>query len=235
MGMESLFSLSRLWDWFGRWRRISELRTTAQSNGWTYVKQDAGLLDMSARFPFDMGKYKMQTRGLQAVGLRDLVRRAQHSVRGTTDGMPFGAFEYNFTVWEETDNIPLPRTDHYVIAWVATPPSQRWLEVHRLEDSLTNKLARATVGLGDIQLESDAFNRRFKVDTDDSRFAYDVLNPRVMQDMLIEHRQWRPLRFENSIVMTWEHREIGADAIDPLVDFLVDKVRRVPEYAWGKR
>lgn len=67
-------------------------------------------------------------------------------------------------------------------------------------------LARAAGALGvggaDIQLESDEFNRWFRVIAADRRIAFDVLHPRVMQlllDALPVH--WR---LDGDAIVSWE-------------------------------
>jgi len=50
-------------------------------------------------------------------------------------------------------------------------------------------------------LESEEFNRAFKIKTAQNKFAYDVLHPRMMEWMLADQRAIRfPFRFERS---TW--------------------------------
>ena len=89
-----------------------------------------------------------------------------------------GEFEYET---EDSDG----DTDHHQFSFVLvhlpfTTPS---LELRR--ENLFDKLA-AAIGFDDIDFESDEFSRRYHVVSDDKRFAYDVLHPRMLAFLLDE-------------------------------------------------
>jgi len=75
---------------------------------------------------------------------------------------------------------------------------------------------KGTFGFDDIDFESDEFSRKFFVQSSDRKFAYDVLNPRMMEMLLKEsppmidiengalclsdgHRSWSPQRFKSEL------------------------------------
>ncbi|MGH3995080.1 MAG: DUF3137 domain-containing protein, partial [Pseudonocardiaceae bacterium] len=99
----------------------------------------------------------------------------------------------------------------------------------RLQVSPQGVEAWLVPGLPDVDLESEAFNRRFRVQAGDRRYAMDVLNPRTMQTMLsVPPLTWRidgsdliafgpPTGDPDEIVRRLEAAVAIADNIPPFV------------------
>lgn len=103
-----------------------------------------------------------------------------------------------------------------------------WLQVYP-----ENLLTRA---LGDITFESDDFNRRFRVLAQDTRFAYDVLNPQNMARMLMDPRYAEfPFRFDGEWLWTWQFEDLGPTLIEDRLRFLADTLAAVPTFVWSPR
>jgi hypothetical protein len=89
------------------------------------------------------------------------------------------------------------------------------------------------VGRKDLQLESEEFNKRFRIECDDNKFAYDGLHPRTMQWMLGDQRfEDQPFRFERNNLLCFRRGKLQAGHIDGDANFLCDIVERVPEFVW---
>jgi len=85
-----------------------------------------------------------------------------------------------------------------LVVGVSTPGARPTLEITK--EGLGQRFLGA-IGFKDLQLESEEFNRAFKIKTAQNKFAYDVLHPRMMEWMLADQRAIRfPFRFERS---TW--------------------------------
>lgn len=106
-------------------------------------------------------------------------RRARNLVSGTYRGHTVRCFDY----WYTEGSGQYGGTHHETVAIVVSPVRLRPMLV-RPEDA--SDRFRALVDGPDIDLESDAFDRRYYVWCRDRRFAYDILHPRAMGLLLTE-------------------------------------------------
>jgi hypothetical protein len=148
-------------------KRRQKLMAYAASRGWSYRAEDPALAVRWNAAPFGQGDR----------------RRATNVVLGQDRNRPFVAFDYRFETESNDGNGNRTTTTHrYAVVALALPTFLPGLEV--TPDNVLSRAASA-MGLGhDINLESDDFNRRFRVSSGDPKFASDVLGPRTMQALL---------------------------------------------------
>ncbi|WP_164912741.1 DUF3137 domain-containing protein [Mycobacteroides franklinii] len=197
-----------------RQRRLAWLSSFASSRGWSFTESEPGLVRVSSHAPFGLGHS----------------RSATDVIRGAIGGVPFVSFTYTYETGDSSDNSETTHTA--MVTCVRTPPSPNMLMV-TLEDSLAGLMD--AIGLGDLKLESEDFNRRFHIRTNNDRFAYDVLNPTTMHRMLTDRRFQLPMSFENSNLLTWRWEALKPEWVEPHVRYLIDILRAVPGYAWERR
>lgn len=119
--------------------------------------------------------------------------------------------------------------NRFVVA-LSTPAPRPTLEVGR--EGLGRKLL-GFVGVRDLQLESEEFNKTFLIRTEDDKFAYDVLHPRMMEWMLSDERALRTsFRFERGDLLTWDREKIDLPKVQWMLDYLCDVLDRVPGFVW---
>lgn len=82
----------------------------------------------------------------------------------------------------------------------------------------------------EIRFESDEFSRKFRVLSEDRKFAYDVCHPRMME-WLLPIRRWRIEIAEGHVIVTSGRRWTPAEFSGAL-DVLVEFVERIPEFVW---
>ena len=138
----------------------------ATQHGWDYRGiDDTGLAMRWSVRPFGIG----------------YDRRAAQVVSGATGGRSFVAFDYTYTAdLPRTDGTPDKVTVRHRITVLPLPGPLPAMEITR-EDALS-RVRSALVD--DLDLESDAFNRRFRVQCADRKVATDVLHPRTMEALL---------------------------------------------------
>ena len=148
-------------------RRNLELARLADEHGFTYVEDD---LFLSARLPFKIFRLGNRT-------------QVENTMLGQTrDGFPVRIFD--LAVWEEKqteDGTSESRHRFLTCCLVETDHSFPHLVVQ--PDTLATRLLEK-VGMPSIDLESEAFNRRFLVTCEDERFARMFLDPQMMELML---------------------------------------------------
>lgn len=188
--------------------RRRALRTWADRNGLHYARLD--LTGQRLWRPFRL------------FGMGD-ERGVENVVTGTLDGRPVELFDYWYKVVEEdrrhrrasrgltltlgTTQGRRERTYRFTCAVAEAPGAANWPHLSIAPESWRTKLADKA-GFRDIEFESDAFNRMFDVRCDDRRFAFDVLDARLMQWLLLtEGRYEFELRDQDILCV--------ADELDP--------------------
>jgi len=141
-------------------------------------------------------------------------RVAKNTLTGTVElfgrrcDLVAGDFRYKVTSGSGKDR----RTTTYRFSYlIAHPPWQTPPLLIRPE-GVWDKL-KGAIGFDDIDFESDEFSRKFYVQSNDRKFAYDVLHPQMMELLLAERPpmidiedgalclsggrgRWEPERFE---------------------------------------
>ena len=142
-------------------KRHERFRAWALRNRWTYAESERALVDISRGQPFGQGSS----------------RRAIEVLRGTYDSRPALSFTYQWTTGSGKN-----RTTHHAhIVGLALPTYLPTVEV--TPEGLGARLAKL-VGAQDVQFESEAFNRAYRVAATDQRTGHAILHPRLMERLL---------------------------------------------------
>lgn len=187
----------------------------AQSHGWTWVAEDDTWVDRWSGPPFDQGDH----------------RRAKNVLQGQRDGRPIAAFDYSYqTHSTDSKGNRTTSTHRYAVCAVGMPT-----QLPRLEVTHENVLTRAgrALGFADIELESEDFNRKFRVSCPDRKFATDVLHPRQM-DMLLQKGvvAWR---MEGSDLLCWDDGQHSPAQVLERLSLLDDILDGIPSFVWRDR
>lgn len=143
------------------------LERLAAENGFTYVEDD---LFLSTRLPFQTFR----------LGNRSMV---ENTLLGETrDGCPVRIFD--LALWDEkqTQN-GTSESRHRFLTCCLVETNHSFPHLVVQPDTLATKLLEK-VGMPSIDLESEAFNRRFMVTCEDERFARMFLDPQMMELLL---------------------------------------------------
>jgi hypothetical protein len=156
--------------WYAQYRakmaRIKAVAALGRSVGFTFSAEDP---DFIVSKPFDLFS-------------RGEGRAVELVLSGTHDGIPIRLFDYWY--YDETSDGRGNRSRHYhrftcALATIpaACPPFQLGHEnfLTRLGDH---------IGLKDVELEYDEFNRTFRVKCDDQKFAFSLLDAQMMEWLL---------------------------------------------------
>jgi hypothetical protein len=109
-------------------------------------------------------------------------RRVELVISGTHDGLPMRMFDYWYYDQNSDGRGGRSRSYHRFTCALATIPAAcpRLRVGH--EDFLTR--LGDHLGLRDVELEYDDFNRRFRVKCDDQKFAFSLLDGKMMEWLL---------------------------------------------------
>ncbi|MCA1824086.1 MAG: DUF3137 domain-containing protein [Mycobacteriales bacterium] len=192
-------------------RRRVALKQLAAAKGWAYRPYDPSLTSRWVGRPFGEG----------------FDRQAANVVSGVVRGLDLVAFDYRYK--ERTTDAQghsTTTTHRYAVCALHLPTILP--EIHVTTENVLTRLGNA-VGFEDIELESDAFNRRFRVQSRDRKFACDVLTPRTMEALLANPLEFR---LELSDVVTWWDGRLQPLEILRRAATLARVVDGVPEFVW---
>ena len=170
----AVFAGLALWGVKRNKKRQSELEQFAASAGWQYVARDDQLAFQWQRPPFNQG----------------FDHRAINVLRGAFAERQLVAFDYSYKE-RTTDGKgnSSSTTYHFAVCALALPAALPYLEVG--PESVFARIGNV-IGCHDIEIESEDFNRKFTVHSDDPKFASDVLSPRLAQTLLsLPPYHWR--------------------------------------------
>lgn len=189
--------------------RVKVTKEWAARIGWTYVGSDPSLVGRWRGRPFDIGRS----------------RRTSEVVTGTFQGRQAVSFVYRYTTGSGKNR---STTTHHVVA-ISLPAYLPTLEL--TNEGLGAKVAK-TFGGQDLEFESEAFNRRWRVEARDAKFAHDVIHPRLMERLLRPDAVGLDLRIEGSDILCWKLGGSDLDAVAGRLAVMSAVADAVPRYIW---
>jgi hypothetical protein len=198
--------------WKREQKRRALLAEWAAANRWTLVDADDQWCSRWQGNPFGEGDH----------------RRARNVLSGAWKGKSFVSFDYSYQTHSSNGKGgSSTQTHRYAVSAVALPTYLPRLEV--TTETLLTRFGNA-VGLCDIELESEDFNRAFRVHANDPKFASDVLTARTMQLLLGRpHVSWR---IEGSDIVSWQAGEQEPAAVNAAVETMLAVVAGIPSFVW---
>ena len=194
-------------------QRRALLAQFATARGWSYERQRdewAGYWNVT---PFGYGTD----------------RSAENVMTGQLGQVPFVAFDYSYKTSSTNSKGHRTTTTHeFVVVGVQLPAVLPSLCV--TPENVLTRLGNA-MGFDDVELESEDFNRRFRVSAGVPKFAYDVLHARMMEMLLTAPRpSWR---IEGQWLLTWDNGKAKPADILADLDLASRIVAGIPSYVWA--
>lgn len=192
-------------------KRKDLLFTWANNSGYQYVVEDDSMCGRWNGDPFGEGDH----------------RRAQNVITGTAKA-PFSAFDYTYQTHSSDGRGGRSTTNHHYCVTALQMPAY----LPMLQVTPENALTRIghTFGLDDIDLESEDFNRKFRVHANDRKFASDCLTPQTMQALLA-----RPAgcwRINGTDILMWTEGRMSPTSVLQDLATLQLVVDGIPSFVW---
>jgi hypothetical protein len=186
----------------------------AAEHGWTYTPRDDTWVHRFEGMPFGRGSS----------------RRATHVLRGSFAGRDMVAFHYRYLTRSHNGQQQTTQTHRFTVVALRLPA-----HVPTLELTGENVLTRigSALGLADVELESEDFNRRYRVTADDRRFVYDVLHPRTMEQLCASPTV--NLRLCGADALLWDTGFADPEQLPAMLAPLAQLVDGIPSYVWSDR
>ncbi|MFH0965877.1 MAG: hypothetical protein V2A58_17910 [Planctomycetota bacterium] len=188
-------------------KRRKELEGWARSRGLRFdPSKDSG---MDCRY----GSFKCLQQGSE--------RYAYNVMTGKHAGLGVTAFDYHYTTGSGKN-----RSDHYFSAAIVR--SGLPLKLLRIRpEGFLDKVGEF-FGLDDIDFESAEFSRTFHVTSPDKRWAYAVIDQRMMEYLIAAPRFSLELAVMD--VIAWRERRFRPADFDAAIGVIEGMLRRLPEY-----
>jgi hypothetical protein len=207
----ALFAYLGYLNWQQEQRRQQLLFGWATTNNYSYAQEDDSLCVEWAGPPFGLGDHQ----------------RATNAIRGQAKE-PFVAFDYSYQTHSNTSRSgQTTETHRFHVVAVQLPGVLPMVQV--TPENLLTKVGNA-FGLTDIELESEDFNRRFRVHSDNPKFASDVLSPRTMTALLaLPPAMWR---IAGNSILTWSPGRLQPSTVTSALSMLQTIVDGIPSFVW---
>lgn len=189
------------------------LSTFAQQHGWSYVDADNSYCSRWDGHPFGQGHS----------------RKAQNIMTGSYNGHDVVAFDYQYAESTTNGQGQTSDTTYRFSIYVLRLPSAL-PPVSITPEGFFSKVGHA-IGVHDIQFESEAFNRAFRVKSDDSKLAYDLLPARNMELLMTQDNVH--LRSVGESLLCVDRKWLDPARITSRLDLMVGLVGNVPAFVWA--
>ena len=194
--------------WFNR-KRVEAAKRWAESIGWTWVGADDSLAHRWHGQPFGTGDS----------------RRVSEVMTG-----PFGPYRGTSFRYRYTSGSGKNRSTHdFGVLTLGLPSFLPTLEL--TPENLGTRLVRA-FGAQDLEVESEDFNRRWRVTARDPKFAHDILHPRVLERLVRGDTSGMSIRIEGTDILCWTTGTPDLDLAGARLGVLRSIVDAVPRYVW---
>ena len=194
-------------------KRRALLQSFAQSSGWSYTASDLSVCLRFSGPPFNTGDNL----------------KVRNVLQGSWRDVPMTAFDYSYETHSSDSKGGRSTTVHrFAVCCLGLRAPLPSLELTP-ESVLTR--AAGLLGADDIELESEDFNRRYRVRARDPKFAYDVLNPRTMTALLA--RRPLHLRISGADALCWENGRLQPAELLERLSTLALLVDGIPSFVWS--
>ncbi|HEU5034601.1 MAG TPA: DUF3137 domain-containing protein [Mycobacteriales bacterium] len=199
-------------NWKKERQRRDLLFVWATNSGYTFSVEDDSWCERWQGAPFDQGDH----------------RRARNVVTGRLADFPLTAFDYSFETHSSDGRGSRTTTTHrFAVAALQLPGYLPTLQV--TPENLLTRIGNA-IGLDDVELESEEFNRAFRVHATDRKFASDVLTPRTMEFLLTRRDfSWR---IEGADIIGWQNGEMTPAVAVAMSSTLQRVATGIPSFVW---
>ena len=190
-------------------QRVKAVQAWAARTGWTYMGTDPSLVGRWRGQPFNSGHSRL----------------VSELVVGRFAGRQAISFAYRYTTGSGKNS----STHTFHVVAVPLPAYLPTLEL--TAEGVGAKLAKA-LGGQDIEFESEDFNRAWRVEARDAKFAHDVVHPRLMERLLRADARGVSLRVEGTDLLSWSTGAQQLDAIAGRLQVMDALVDAIPRFVW---
>jgi hypothetical protein len=200
-----------IYGFYANQKRQKEFAAWATQHGFTYATEDDRYVDMPWGSPFGLG----------------FGRAALDVLTSTRTERPALCFTYRYKTETSDGKTTSTQTHYYSVYSTRLRRPLPDLRVGR--EGFLSHIARA-VGIHDIEFESEDFNHEFKVNADDRKFAYDVVNPQMMQFLMQSSTPGFTIRGADLFLI--DSGRLDLVNVLPTLGYLDAVIEHIPNFVW---
>ncbi|WP_144016184.1 DUF3137 domain-containing protein [Demequina sp. NBRC 110052] len=223
-----------LWDSAQRSRHRKELATFAATHGWQFEPATTAYTGRFSGLPFESGVRRRQEdvlrgtfAGAQCATYTQVyeTQRRQTSTRNYSDALLLDEALFGALLAHESGSRSQTQTFHVTL--VELPVTLPRLDL--VPEGVGTHAAKAFGG-SDVDVESHAFNRRWRVIASDQRYAHAILDPRMIDRLLQSDLEGVSLRIDGGAVLLWSPGRRGTEDLARRLSVLTSVARRIPAH-----
>lgn len=199
-----------VYDYVRSRRMHDEYLEFARLHGWTYESRTHEFNHRFSGFPFGQGS----------------ARRQESVLRGSYNGQQCATFAHVFDAVRDRDGTTRG-TQAFQVTLAELPVALPRLDI--VPENLPAAIAKA-LGGGDVDVESHAFNQRWRVISNDPRYAHSVLDPRMVERLLASDVEGLAVRIDGGAVYVWSMGRRGVDNLARRLGVVSGIARRIPAH-----
>ncbi|WP_156156233.1 hypothetical protein [Demequina maris] len=198
-----------VWEYVDHARHRGAAARFALEHGWSHTPRTAKYSLRFSGTPFD---------------LRGSSVRQEDVLEGRYGGIDCATFTH--VVEQQSDG---ERSSAQVFQVTLAELPVRLPRLDIVPEHLGHHLAQALGGT-DIEVESHAFNARWRVIARDRRYGHDVIDPRMIERLLAHDVEGCSLRIDGGAVLMWSAGREGVDTLSRRLDVVAGVARRIPDH-----
>lgn len=194
------------------WRHRHDAERFAREHGWELVRRTAAYSTRFSGYPFDLPGHVHQ----------------EGVLRGTYGGMRCASF----TLVVESEDPHAKQRGAELRQTFQVTLAELPVALPRLDIVPENLYHRAAQALGamDVEVESHAFNARWRVTAREARYAHAVVDPRMIARLLEPDAQGLAIRIDGSAVPVWQQGRQGTATLARRLGVVTGVARRIPDH-----
>ncbi len=148
-------------------------------------------------------------------------------IHGPFNGFSCASFTHQYEEGTKDDELKTPRSWQIDIVHLPYPLAT----IDILPDDILAKFAKVLRGQ-DIDFESSAFNAAWRVKAGDTKYAHDIVHPRMMERLLQPDARGMAIRIEGATVYAWAVDRHGPEHLARRLGVLTAIARLIPEFVY---
>jgi hypothetical protein len=153
-------------------------------------------------------------------------RQASNIIGGDKNGCYADIFDYVYYITVSTGKTTTT-VPHFLSIFILTVP-QCFKSLYIRHENFFDKLA-GIAGFDDIDFESKEFSRKYYVKSDDRKFAYDIINPQLI-DFLLSTAEVPYIEIKEKYLAFIIDKKIKTEAYIDLYNFGMQFYQKTPNY-----
>ncbi len=197
-----------IWDANADERHARAMLKFALLNKWEFVYESGNYRRWFASFPFNLGAND-----------KDLAL-----IRGPFAGQTCATYTHEYEIGKDDEK---KRKERWQITLVELPYPLPIVDI--VPDDGLAKIEKLLGGM-DVDFESVAFNKMWRVKSGNLKYAHDIIHPRMMERLLEYDAEGLAIRIEGKAVLCWQADPHGPEDLARRLSVLTGVAKLIPDF-----